>query len=171
MLSTENLRPPSPGTPPGEKNFQAQLLEQIQSINRWNDLPEIKRKVAVEDFMEAIGRLYLDYYQFHLDEARNCSIKKKSTIESSFGFIITYISNLEHTLRTADAMEDPWETACRGRTNIEAFISMFDAPTDVIDSDGIESYMQDRKGNAQLRNSLIPKNVPSSHWWWFAKYS
>lgn len=171
MQSAGNLQPSSsPVSSNRENDYKALLTEQIESINQWNDLSENKRKVAVKNFMNAIGHLYLDYYQFHLDESKACALKHQSLIENSIDDILTYTINLGHALRTADDMDDPWEAACWGRTNIEAVISMFGEPMKFVDSGGIEEYMQDRKGNAQLKNSLIPKNVPSSHWWWFEEY-
>lgn len=153
-----------------EKNFQAQLVEQIQSINQWKDLPDMERRIAVKRFMKAIGHLYLDYYQFHLAESKACAYLYRSILEKSIDPGLSYISKLEHRLRSADAMDEPWEEACRGRTNIEAFNSMFGDSVEILDPELIESYMQDRKGTVYMEDECIPKNAPASHWWWFEKY-
>lgn len=170
MQPAGNSKPPSPTDQGEREKYEALLIKQIESIRGWKDLPEDKQEWAVDEFMDAIGHLFLDYYQFHLDESRAYALKNQSILKSAYGPIITYIVNLKHTIYTTDAMEDPWETACLGRTNIEAFISMFDAPTEILDSDEIQSYMQHRKGNAELQKSLIPKNIPLHHWWWYEKY-
>lgn len=172
MQPAGNSNPPSPSVNSnGEREkYEALLIKQIESIRQWNDLFEDKQEWAVESFMDAIGRLFLDYYQFHLEESQACALKYQTLLENSVDSIITYIINLEHRLRSADAMDDPWETACWGRTNIEAVISMFGEPMKYLDSGGIEEYMQERKGKTCLERRLIPKNVPSSHWWWFEKY-
>lgn len=167
MQPIGNSKPPSSKV---EEEYSALLIKQIETISQWRDLPEHRQEKAVEKFMDAIGRLYLDHYQFHITESRALATKYSELIEDSIIPIISYVSNLEHALNTADDMDDPWETACWGRTNIEAVKTMFGEPMKHIDSSGIEEYMLDRKGNAQLKNSLIPKNVPSSHWWWFEKY-
>lgn len=55
--------PSSPVSSNGEKEkYEALLIKQIESIRKWNELSEDKQELAVEDFMDAIGRLYLDYY-------------------------------------------------------------------------------------------------------------
>lgn len=153
-----------------DEEYKALLLQQIKTINQWNDLPEDKQERMVENFMDAIGHLYLDYYQFHIVESRACALEHQTTLENAIGPIITYISNLESRLWTADAMDDPWEIACWGRTNIEALVAMFGRPMEVLDYGRLEIYMKNRVGSADLEDEQIPKNVPSSHWWWFEKY-
>jgi hypothetical protein len=82
-----------------------------------------------------------------------------------FKQITLYIFNLEHRLRGADEYDDPWEEACWGRTNIEAFNTMFKQVINLpLDRGCIDDYMDDRKGNAFLPWNLIPKNMPTSHW-------
>lgn len=171
MQPSENSMPPLPPVDnEAKRKYSALLIEQIESIRSWDEIPEDYRNAAVKKFMGAIGRLYLDYYQFHLDESKDIAHKYKSILDNSTDSVFNYISKLEYILRSADEMDDPWEKACIGRTNIEAFNAMFGDSIEILDSGRIEKYMQERKGTAFLSNNLIPKNVPSSHWWWFEDY-
>jgi hypothetical protein len=153
------------------KKYKDSLIELITSIKEWEKWTEKEQRVPVIDFMDALGRLFLDYFQHHLDEANACAVQYQSLLNYSVDPITSYIINLWHRLRSADDYDDPWEEACWGRTNIEAFNTMFKQVLDFpLNPQGIDDYMNDTKGKNFLPWKDIPKNAPASHWWWFEEY-
>ncbi|MCE2982706.1 MAG: hypothetical protein LW832_03970 [Parachlamydia sp.] len=91
------------------EKYQKSLIELIQSIKGWEKLNEIDQEVPVINFMDALGRLFLDYFQFHLDEANACAVQYQSLLKYSVRPISSYITNLWGRLRGADEYEEPWE--------------------------------------------------------------
>jgi hypothetical protein len=159
------------GPNPDAQKYQEDLIELIKSIQGWEKMTEKEQRVPVKKFMSALGHLFLDYFQFHLDEANACALQYRSLLNYSVDPITSYIINLWHSLSGAGEYDDPWETACWGRTNIEAFNTMFKQALDLpLDPEGIDVYMKDRKGTVSLPWELIPKNAPHSHWWWFEDF-
>jgi len=153
------------------EKYQQSLMELIQSIKGWEKLNEIEQEVQVFNFMDTLGHLFLDYFQFHLDESNACAVQYQSLLNYSVDPITSYIINLWGRLEGAGEYEDPWDEACWGRTNIEAFNTMFKQVLDPpLNPQCIDRYMNDRKGTAFLPWRDIPKNAPVSHWWWFEKF-
>lgn len=154
------------------KRYQTQLLQHFESTSTWNSLREFDKKKAIQDFMDSLGTLFLDHYQNHLDEIQNIgdSIQNK-LITQHENIVLFYVYNMIQQLNSAGEFHNPWESACRGRTNIEAFNTMFANLVDPLPTEALDEYMEDRRGVVQVRKDRIPKNAPAAHWWWFVTYS
>jgi hypothetical protein len=138
-----------------------------------NDFGEIKA------FMNAIGNLYMDYFQHHIDEAKACLAEVQacggSRYQENYGkdlehINLYYIWEIVRRLENTDwAWDDPWELACRLRTNVEAFDMMFsEVSKQKLRTDEIVEFVGARRGGPCIcLPSEIPKNAPASHWWWF----
>lgn len=50
-------------------SFPDKLRAQLRTIRNWEKLSGFDKESYTENFMDAIGLLYLDYFQFHLTEA------------------------------------------------------------------------------------------------------
>lgn len=121
--------------------------------------------------MNEMGHLFLDYFQHHLEEAKIIGARFASDLAWAVRAInLFYVYKLWSRLVQSDDWADLWETACWGRTNIEAFNAMFNDFAPELDAGGIVEYMEERKGSERLARNLIPKNVPQTQWWWFADF-
>jgi hypothetical protein len=154
-----------------KEKYEKALIDQLDSIKRWHDLPEFDQLKYTTTFMDKIGNLFLEYYQDHLDEARSCGQLYKASLEPATTLITdNYILHAANEITSADtAWEDPWELACQTRTNIEAFNAMFGEIVNHLKVDAdLEEFMEKCQGSFYLSRKLIPNNVPISHWWWFS---
>jgi hypothetical protein len=151
------------------KSFNNQLTDQLESIKRWHRLSTYNKIYAINDFMNAIGQLYMDYFQYHLDEAQACASFYHVIFKQEFMNIMRdYVYRFFFKLKSADEWDDPWVVACRVRTNIEAFNSMFGGISpENIPTEEFEQYLDERRDGYHLSQDEIPKNAPRSHWWWF----
>lgn len=66
---------------------------------------------------------------------------------------------------------DPWPIACKTMTNIETFYALFGSMGGRLDDEEIQEYVEARKEEFRLTQEDTPKNVPKSHWWWFANFN
>ncbi|MCE5318231.1 MAG: hypothetical protein LLG04_12835 [Parachlamydia sp.] len=150
--------------------YQDKLRVQLSSIQTWKDLSGYDQKDAIESFMNGIGQLFLDYFQYHLNEANKIGLEYgKDLVWAVRPIEILYIYKLRKRLASTDEWDDNWEVACLGRTNIEAFHLMFGEFLVELDAGDIEEYMEVRKEQAWIHPFSIPKNTPKTHWWWFTK--
>ncbi|MCE5317513.1 MAG: hypothetical protein LLG04_09180 [Parachlamydia sp.] len=129
----------------------------------------VGKKETIWRFMHAIGDLYMDYFQKHLSEASKCAQSHKEILQKENDAIFElYIIELMFKLENVDEQfDDPWDKACRGRTNIEAFNAMFGEIVDKLPTDELVEFMDRRKDLAWLPPNEIPPNAPKSHWWWY----
>ncbi|MCE5317512.1 MAG: hypothetical protein LLG04_09175 [Parachlamydia sp.] len=153
------------------EQYQTQLLNQLVSIVEWRQYEDSEKKKAIWKFMDAIGNLYMDYFHDHQAQAKASLPLYKENLKHEFRQIIRlYVHQLMFRLENADELEEPWDIACRGRTNIEAFNAMFGEAIDTLPTTEIEKYMQAWKGRISLNKDEVPKNALKSHWWWFNDY-
>lgn len=151
------------------ERYHAQLMQMFESTEGWEKLDEFDKQDAIKDFMDSLGTLFLDYYQYHLDEAEKIGkIHQDKLINQRKNIAICYVYDLLDSLNSTGEFHNPWETACRGRTNIAAFNTMFANLVDPLPTQGLDEYMEDRRGVVKVSKERIPKNAPQSHWWWFA---
>lgn len=141
-------------------------------MKSWQDLPDFDKKLATKKFMNHLGDLYLDFFQVHHDEAKACAEGYQDVLKNELSTLnVFYCLNLVAKLNKSDEYDSPWALACRGRTNIEAFNEMFgDFTHEKLPTKVLDEYMEARKGLVGLSKDEIPKNAPSSHWWWFIEY-
>lgn len=152
--------------------YNQKLKSLLATANLWGkEITGYALQVAVQDFMDKIGRLYLNYFQFHIEEA-NISAMDYQELLPKFVKVINleYVYEKEHRLAMADNFDELWETACWARTNIEAFQAMCGNFAGHLDAVDLVAYMQDKKGIVRADRNVIPTHVPSTHWWWFADF-
>lgn len=154
-----------------QASYKDQLINQIESVKKWDQLSGLIREEAIEEFMRNIGLLYIEYFQTHLEEANRCALPHKDHLEKAVRPIeMFYIRNVMSYLNNFDAYDDPWEKACWARTNVEAFNSIFGGITRNLDADEMIEFMEGSRGLYSLDKELIPKNAPQTHWWWFENF-
>lgn len=139
-------------------------------FNTLKTIPQLSKDDADEliyGFMSSIGKLYLVYFQDHLDDAHALARDHQETLEKAIPLFRSYGIKLENFLMGIFEGFDEWEVVCYKRTNIEAFNAMFGEVTRPIDIEDIEDCMQQRKNNDSITPCAAPPHVPKSHWWWF----
>lgn len=160
----------SPNLP--DMTFQDKLRIQLKSIKNWESLSNFEKEHATAIFMKTIGCLFLEYFQYNLQEAKAIATEFSKEIAWAVRLInLFYIYRLDSRISSSDIWEDMLEPACRAMTNIEAFQAMFGDFAGELDADAIWEFLEERKDNYSLPPEVIPKNVPKSHWWWFADYN
>ncbi len=147
------------------------LISLLASTKEWENKADFALQMAVEGFMKALGPLYLDYFQYHIEEAKVCALDYQERLP----YLVTpinrlYINNMWLSLKSASEWEDPWERACWIRTNIEAFQMMFGDVAGRLDDADIIEYMDEMKGSFGLTPDQVPQNAPQSFWWWYEEY-
>ena len=120
--------------------------------------------------MVAIGRLYLEHYQYHLTDAQNIGKECKKEINELVPFIERgHCSFVERRLEDGDSYEgagNSWPGLCRGRSEIEAFNQMF---ANILDEKLYVEDMDDlfKQVKSYFYSPELPKNIPETHWWWY----
>lgn len=156
-----------PGSSPHEK---LHLL--LTLIKDWEKLSEKNQVIAIKFFMKCIGHLYLDYFQYHLDEAKEYGREHQEILRTILDpieefYIIPMDMRLHEMASDADLV---WAEAASVRTNMEAFQDMFGEYSGPWTEGLIEDYydLMDRlKDSMSFEAGQRPKNAPESHWWWF----
>ena len=106
--------------------YVEKLVSLLESTKEWENKVDFALQMAVEGFMKALGPLYLDYFQYHIKEAKVCALDYQKLLPLLVKTINRiYINNMWLSLKSASEWDDPWERACWIRTNIEAFQVMF----------------------------------------------
>lgn len=147
------------------------LTALLKSAKEWENIEGFAYEIAVENFMIELGQLYLEYFQFHPEDAKICAIDFQPLLPLLVEPINeNYISPIMRGINHADSWDDPWERACWLRTNIEAFHTLFGDIAGRLDDEDIIEYMEGMKGSAVISYDKIPKVVTKNHWWWFTKY-
>lgn len=135
----------------------------LKDIERYDVI--LKRRV-IQNFMDSLGRLFFDYFQFHKEKALvDVSLLQvvKKHIQEIYIFDLRYLIYL---------IEYPgeWDKVCLQRSRLEAFNEMFGSAVGLLNLDEVEEEMQGVKHNFSVNKNLVPNNVPSSHWWWFHSF-
>lgn len=121
--------------------------------------------------MQKIGNLFLEYFQFHIQDAINIGEEFVEDILWAVRLINEhYVYRIQIKLVSASSWDDVWPTACATATNIEAFAMMFGEIVGELNAQGIWEYIEERKDIESLEPRQGPKNVPKYHWWWFTEY-
>ena len=164
---------PSAHDPLQPKNYAQQLLDEFSFFDEIESYDAQQRWLAVRHLMRALGLLYLEYFQFHPEEAMAFGSAHEPLLRLAAGHIEEeYIRRLRRLTASLDEPE-LWERACWERTRVEAFNAMFGETVGFFDSAGfedleaVEERMQEAKHNFSIEDHRIPQNVPESHWWWF----
>lgn len=149
-------------------SYKKELVADIKKLNAIAQVPVSEASDLIIDFMSSMGKLFLLYYQFHLNEAHTLAREDKAILEQAFPFISNYGIKLENFLMGTFEDFDEWDRVCIQRTNIEAVNAMFGEMIGSIDVEDIEDCMQQRKSDASISSSnQVPPNTPKSHWWWW----
>jgi hypothetical protein len=157
----------SPDTSP-RLRYQQELVTNINTLNAINQASNLEANDLIWHFMSSMGNLFLLYYQWHLDEAQALAKEHKMILEQARPSFRSYRIELENFLMGTFEDCDEWDRVCTQRTNIEAINAMFEGAIDAIDIEDLEHCMQQRKEHVSISSeSLIPPNMPKSHWWWW----
>ncbi len=165
---------PDPTNLPGHSPRE-QLCLILKKIKNWEELSESQQDVALTFFMICVGHLYMDYFQHHLDEAKECAKEHEETLKGLMEpldkwYILPCLDQLDRMSEDSDLV---WAEACELCTNLEAFKDMFSETSGFFSAQQMEyirDYMNGYKVNSMfLSDEEIPKNAPESHWWWFYK--
>ncbi len=147
-----------------------QMISELSFFNDIDSYDEIERGMALQNLMDSLGLLYLEYFQFHLEEAMAFGSAQEPLLRLAARHIDEdYISLLRDlTLR----LDEPelWERACWDRTRVEAFNAMFGEIVGRLDLEFVERRMQRAKHNFSVEDHRVPRNAPKSHWWWFSHF-
>jgi hypothetical protein len=146
-----------PADEPAPLSYKDQLVNELQSIAEWSSLSYWDKVDAADFFMSNIGILFIGYFQYHLDEAKQCGLEHKTILKHSIPAINEfYIIHLEHRIRNADyEFDDPWERACWLRTNVAAFEEMFGQITGPLNAGFIKDYIENARGYADPPSFLL----------------
>lgn len=150
------------------------LLTLFEFMKNREQLTEFGQESAIQFFMTWIGYLYLDYFQFHLNEANEIGEKYEPLLLSLIQpiYAIT-VMGFARRIDSAEGYADElWEEACWEKTNIEAFHEMFGSIVGKIEGWGMEELDEyiGNKSYQHLERNKIPKNAPTHHWWWYARF-
>ncbi len=149
-------------------DYIAKLNQQIQLIAQLDALPDRERRAPIRNCMHTIGNLFLDYFQTHLQVAQKYAEYNQETLSRVTQLVQQYyVADLENFLQGTFEGYEEWKLVSRQRTNIECFNGMFSGVVDVLDTQEIDEYMQQRKNVEGIDQSQVPENMPKSHWWWY----
>lgn len=155
----------------GPTIYSDQFKDLLHSLSDWVFRKENgKLNLTINDFMDNLWNLYLDYFQFHIEDAKFYASQYHDLIVDNYSYIHErYISKTIYRIRSADDYESKWDLACKFRSNIEVFQEIFGHIVGKINSEGFDDiveYVEDCKGTTRGFSREMDK-VPQSHWWWF----
>jgi len=150
-----------------------QLKELLASLKTWDQFQnEVDLEISIEEFMDRLWELYLDYFQFHQEEAKICLLDFQELLISQVPNINKhYVAESMSAIISADDFQDPWEIACKWRSRIEAFHELFGYLTGRLEDDEIVEFVEERKDWTKTGVPMQREKIPKSHWWWFVSYS
>lgn len=163
-----------------EQEYKAKLCGEIEVVSRHLD-----STFFLKYFLEECGTLFLQYFQYHIDEAREYGllnyailsnvrrlIEDASFVEKEIGKVdVKNINNFSDRVKSnIEAFNNKFKigyySVYRSRTNIEAFNSMFGEVIGIVNKKDFENvFLVENKGKVQY--SEIFNYLPKSHWWWF----
>lgn len=65
-----------------EKSPREKLTILLKFVKNWSKFEGTGPRAAIEFFMMWVGHLYLEYFQYHLDEAKACGLDHLKTLTS-----------------------------------------------------------------------------------------
>jgi len=148
-------------------NYMNQLNVKIQSLADIHELPCNEQRTKMDNFMDSVRNLYLNYFYKDLQAAQQCAQGNRQTLESVRLLALGYLRDLDSFITMPfEGFGGEWEVICSQRTNVEAYNEMFGEVIRKLDTSEVEQDMQDIREKAECPG--IPKNMPKSHWWWWA---
>lgn len=152
--------------------FQDKLRESLRLIRTWEGQSNYDVRCAATRFMNSLARLYLDYFQHHIEEAQNIGTEFAEDITWSMPLISElYITKNYFLFSSSDAWDGSWHNVCWVATTIEVFHLMFSHFAGRLDDEIFWEYMDDYRDNRfMIKNEQIPPKMPFSHSWWFREY-
>lgn len=152
----------------GHEEYTKRLGASIQSLKGIQALANEDKQERIETFMDSVGSLFLEHFQDYLPEAKQGSHSFQSILQEAAPWLRKcYLLKLENLLLGTFEGYGEWNKACRQRTNIEAFNTMFHDVALPLDLSDVESYMQQKKELENIDPKDRPSRIPTSHWWWF----
>lgn len=122
------------------ESYPVQLQKRLEFLTQWGD-PSDERSNKTRQYdlylcMKAIGQLFFDYFQEHLNEAKACGILYKNQLAKALVYIKTYYFNYvnEHVRGCC------W-SAFKDIEDMNAFNSMFGDIVGYLPVDEVKSYM------------------------------
>ncbi len=148
--------------------FTEKLINLLDSIKTWSiNVCERNLEEKTEKFMDDLWSLYLDYFQYHLEEVRialvnhqkllskNIEILNDMYVDSQFDYVERTTSN--------EYLDPPWVEACKIRSRIEAFNDMFGF-LGTLNNEGFACWLVEYQGEASFVDEIC--DAPKKHWWW-----
>ncbi len=141
-----------------DPEFNNKLLNLLDSIKTW---------YIAKNFMDELWPLYLDYFQYHLEEAQIASINYQTLLADNidviqYRYVYKQFDAVERI--TSNEYEDPpWELACEVRSTIEAFNDMFGFLGRLECEELVKWQLMYNKESGGGKKSF---NAPPNHWWW-----
>lgn len=146
------------------KSLLCRAIEEVTTIDPLKDW--LKAQDLIKDFLGEIGKLFLEYFQFHLDEARSCGYLYKDILKNLIWPIehLGYIRD-EITWCTRSSYADDYEPILLARTNLEAFNSMFGEVVGFANLSHQDKLVDRFRGSSFSSPAKI--GIPISHCWWY----
>lgn len=153
-------------------SFQDKLRESLRLIKTWEGQSDWDVFCAADLFMDSIARLYLDYFQHHLEEAQSIGAEFAEDIKWAMPWINELYITKNHTrFRTSDAWDGLWHEVCWVASTIEVFHLMFAHFAGRLDDTFFWEYIDRyRDERFMIEEEEIPPKMPFSHSWWFREY-
>jgi hypothetical protein len=109
--------------------------------------------------------------QSHVDTLKQLIDSRARFFES---FIVNFEDSLYNSSYTFGIWDRNWQKICERRSSIEFFFENFNTEKinslrEEVEMPEIDDKLKewaDKEGG--LKEDQIPRNIPESHWWWFA---
>jgi len=140
------------------------------SIKTWEGLSESDVLGPIDFFMDTLGHLYLDYFQYHIEEAQSIGKDFNNEIKQCLPLINQYyILQNYRRFRSCEAWDGLWHEVCWSATVIEVFHEMFGFLGFKLNDWMLWEYVNDHP-NADIEKDKTFLNMPFKHSWWYKKY-
>ena len=151
----------------GISMYHRKLIFLIKSAMKWGQTLGFNPETTTTDFMDDLGKLYLDYFQFHIDEVMSCVADYKDQLSFLIPMINKYYIGSKWRLITLHHRYcDSWHIACNVQTNVEAFKEVFREISQTIDDSALIDHLNFMRGRFFSVPDKVPENIPKGHWWW-----
>ena len=156
--------------PSTDNTYGKKLSSLLASLEQWNTTMLCDRMRIVSKFMEKLLQLYLEYFQYHLQDV-GIYAKEYLQLLSSCIPLINDQLNEEWNEAMCHCCNDnnEWLALCYLNSTTQAFHDMFQQHVGFLNDECIVEYTCYQLGEG-IAPSDIPKNIPHHHWWWFNKH-